>query len=147
MFVNPRKILNRDPRRRGGVATVEMAMVAPFVFLLIFTWFEFARMLMVKQALTNSCREACRHAALATTQTDKEVQAFLEDRLRGIVCGQRDCTDIIKSEITPKFDETPPVSGSAISIQVEVECDDISWLPPFFFGGASLQSTASMIRE
>ena len=43
-------------KRRRGASAVELALVAPFVFMLLFGSFEFARVMTVKQALTNAAR-------------------------------------------------------------------------------------------
>jgi Flp pilus assembly protein TadG len=47
-----------DRRRlRRGSTTVEFALVVPLLFILIFGTFEFTRIMMVKQGMTNAARE------------------------------------------------------------------------------------------
>ena len=56
---------NRRARsRRLGAATIEMAFIAPVIFAIVFGSVEFARVMMVRQSLTNAAREGCRHACL-----------------------------------------------------------------------------------
>jgi Flp pilus assembly protein TadG len=55
----------RDTRRRvGGSVLIEAALTLPFLILLIMGIFEFGRILMIQQALTNAAREGARVAAL-----------------------------------------------------------------------------------
>jgi len=130
---------------RCGAATVEMAFVAPFVFLLIFSSIEFARMMMVRQAVTNAAREGCRHAALITTQNQTDADAVIRDMLRGVIQNVDD-SDKLRVQITPEFTASP-ASGTRITASVDVDCADVSWLPPLFYAGARIGGTASMNRE
>ena len=54
----------RRARKQKGAAVVELAIVSPVVFLLIFAIIEFGRMIMVQQVLTNASREGARRAIL-----------------------------------------------------------------------------------
>ena len=59
--------LLREPScraRRSGAATVEFAIIAPLLFMLVMGLFEFGRMMMVQEILTNGAREGARKAAL-----------------------------------------------------------------------------------
>ena len=144
MVRTTRKQQRHWPRRRGAAA-VEMAFVAPFVFLLVFTSFEFARMMMVRQAMTNAAREGCRNAALATTLNDDQSEAVVRQQLSGVVPHVND-TDILRVSVTPAFEDKLS-SGTRITTTVEIDCEDVSWLPPMFFSGMEVQGTASMTRE
>ncbi len=146
------KIRARRPRKRAfakenrrGIAAVEMAFVAPFVLLLVFTSVEFSRMMMVRQALTNAAREGCRHASLVTTQSDTDVDSVIRDRLGGVII-DADNSDIVRIGVTPTF-TTSPASGQTITVSVEVDCADVSFLPPFFFADAVIFSQSSINRE
>ena len=135
----------KKPWRRYGAAAVEMAFVAPFVFLLVFASFEFARMMMVRQALTNAAREGCRNAALASTLKDDRSDAVVRQQLSNVVPKANE-KDILRVSVTPAF-ENKVNSGTRITTTVEVDCEDVSWLPPIFFRGMKIQGTASMTRE
>lgn len=134
----------RQGRKRTGVAAIEMAFVAPFVFLIVFGSIEFARMMMIKQALTNACREGCRHATLATTNNDDQAEDYMRRKLNSIAGSHK--VNKFAIDFTPSF-ETRPAAGTRITASVEVQCADISWLPPMFFGDAKIRSAASMVRE
>ena len=130
--------------RRGTVA-VEMAMVAPVIFVLIFGSIEFARMMMVRQALTNAARTGCRDACLASTQTSASSDTVLRESLSGVITNSS-ATEALKIEFEPSFTSTPPF-GTTITTTVEINCSDVSWLPPFFTRNAKIQGTCSMNRE
>jgi len=130
---------------RCGIAAVEMAFVAPFVLLLVFTSVEFSRMMMVRQALTNAAREGCRHASLVTTQSDTDVDTIIRDRLGGVIIDADD-SDTVRIGVTPAF-TTSLNSGQTITVTVEVDCADVSFLPPFFFADAVIFSQSSINRE
>jgi Flp pilus assembly protein TadG len=139
------RIGTKPRHRRLGAATVELALVAPFILFIIFGSVEFARMMMVKQALTNAAREGCRHATLATIRDHDSAEAVVRDLLAGTV-GDGQNTSIVRITITPEFHNSP-TSGTEILTCVEVDCADISWLPATLFAGAKVRGVASMNRE
>lgn len=142
------KLSNQQKRkssRRRGVATVEMAMVAPFMFVLLFGSIEFSRMMMVRQAITNAARDGCRHACLATTRNASDADQVVRDHLASVVTGATN-TSTVRVVFTPSFTASP-ATGTQITGHVEVDCADISWLPPMFFAGARISGRASMVRE
>ncbi len=122
-----------------------MALVAPFVLLLIFGSLEFARMMMVRQAFTNAAREGCRYATLATTENVDEAEEFLRGKLRSIMTDHDD-DSILRVSIEPDF-SAGLASGTEITSTVEVDCANVSWLPPIFFSGIQIRTSASMARE
>ncbi len=130
---------------RTGATTIEMAMVAPFVFFLIFASVEFSRMMMIKQALTNAAREGARRASLVTAQNSDVADAVVRDML-GPTMQHADDPDIL----FVKFDYpngSNAQSGDRITAQVSVNCSDVSWAAGPFFGQARISSMASMVRE
>jgi len=132
-------------RFRTGVAAVEMAMVDPVIFLLVFGSIEFARMMMVCQALTNAARDGCRNASLVTTQSNNKVEIAVRDTLLGVVANAS-ATDAIRIDIDPTITALMP-SGTTITATVEIDCSDVSWLPLVFTAGRSIRATSKMRRE
>lgn len=131
-------------RRRLGAATVELALVAPFIFLLVFSSMEFSRMMMVRQALTNAAREGCRHAALITTQDTTDSKTLVFDKLQSVI--PQDAISAVRVNISPaSVSSLPP--GTRITTEVEVDCADVSWMPPMLFAGAKIRAASSMTRE
>jgi Flp pilus assembly protein TadG len=121
---------------RCGAAAVEFAVVAPFLFLLIFGIIEFGRAIMVQQVLTNASREGARRAVVENV-TVSEVTTVVSDYLAiGSVPG----TSVTVSPA--------PLSsagfGDPVTVTVSVPYDQVSWLPPFFLGGRTLSATTRM---
>ncbi len=122
-----------------------MAFVAPFIIMLTFGSIEFARMMMVRQALTNAAREGCRHACLVTTISDTESAEVIREMLQGVIRNQDD-PEIVRATFNPSFTTTPD-SQTRIATAVEVDCADVSWLPPMFYRGARIRIETSMFHE
>ena len=140
------KLSTRNYRsKRKGAATIEMAFVAPVIFLLVFGSIEFSRMMMVRQALTNAAREGCRNACLATTSDKARPIAVVRETLQGVL-SDTESESVLRVSVTPDFTVIPS-SGTIVTITVEVDCADVSFLPPMFFSDATLSATSSMKRE
>ena len=107
---------------RSGVAALEFGLVAPVFFLIIFGLFEFGRMMMVQQSLTNAAREGCRTAVLATTINSSDVNAAVRNYLQQIM-------DVNDVRITSPSGIANAASGTDLVVAVEVTYGDISWLP------------------
>lgn len=143
---NKTTIRRTNTSRKRGAAAVELAMVAPVVFLLIFCSIEFSRMMMVRQAMTNAAREGCRLATLVTTQNHSAAEQYIRDELQLVIGGCQD-ENVLRIEFDPEFNGTYLASGTEITADVEVNCDDVSWLPPFLFQGIEIRTTSTMVRE
>jgi Flp pilus assembly protein TadG len=131
--------------RNHGAAAVEFAFVAPFILLLVFGMVECARMVMVKQVLTSAARIGCRHASLATTQSYLASDAKVRERMEGSIADYDDA-DIVRIAFSPEF-TAAPVSGTEITVTVEVDFDDVSWFPASIFGNAKIRGSSSSRRE
>ncbi len=142
---NYRHPATKRAHSRLGAATVELALVAPFILFIIFGSVEFARMMMVKQTLTNAAREGCRHATLATSRDHESAETVVRALLKGTVADGQD-PGMVRVTITPSF-QSSPVSGTEIQALVEVDCADVSWLPATLFAGAKVRGVACMNRE
>lgn len=132
-------------KRRRGASAVELALVAPFVFLLLFGSFEFARVMAVKQALTNAARVSCRKASLATTNDVEMARDLAYDSLHSLIPNPESNTNLTVSISPTDLNGIP--SGTEVTASVEVLCQDITWLPPVFLSGATIQATATAHRE
>lgn len=132
-------------RSRAGTACVEFACVAPFLLFLIFGSIEFARMIMVQQALTNAAREGCRAAATVNMYNLDSIEDRVRENLKGVIAGNLN-VETVRISCTPSSLEGI-TSGTTIALQVEVDCEDVSWIAPMFFVDAKLSSAAKMKRE
>ena len=141
--------MNHRPNKanRRGAAVVEFAMVAPVFILLVFGMIEFGRAVMVQQVLVNASREGARLAVLDGTSTQQ-----IEDRINEYLAPSN-----INSAAPPIYrvngvtvsDPTVVAGfGDAVSVRLEVNFSDVSWLPvPQYIGGTVLNATSTMRRE
>ena len=127
-------------RQRRGVALVELAVVASLLFLLVVGIFEFGRMVMVQQFLTNASRAGARRGILEQT-TESDVQTIVTDYLSN--------STIPGATVTVSPDQLSKVGfGDPVSVTVSVPYDHVSWLPaPWFLGGKNLSGRSVMLAE
>jgi len=132
--------MGNRPWLRRGAAVVELAVVAPVFFLLVFGMIEFGRMVMVQQIITNGAREGARIAVL-NGATTSQVKTAVSNYLSGASV----------SGATTTVSPDPPSSatyGSLVTVTVSIPFTSVSWTPsPFFLASTTLQATCSMRTE
>ena len=116
---------------RSGVAAVEFALVAPVFFLFVFSLIELGRMMMIQQSLTNAAREGCRTAVLASTINCSDVEAAVRDYLQSVISHASDVDEV---RVTVPASLTNTASGTDLTVAVEVDYTDVSWLPLGYLG-------------
>jgi Flp pilus assembly protein TadG len=137
-----------QPRRsssRLGVTAVEFALIVPVLFTLIFGIFEFTRVTMVQQALTNAAREGCRTACLATTQNSSRAETQMRGRLENIIAGHGD-SGVVRISFNPTT-LTGIESATPVTTSVEVDYESISLLPAWLLANSTLRVEVTMNRE
>ena len=130
---------------RRAVSAVEMAIVAPLLFLLIFGMVEFARMVMLKQALVNAAREGSRTAILANVLSSSDAETAVRESLKESIANSSD-TSKVRVTITPST-LAGMASGTSVTTRVEVTFSDVSWIPPSFGGSIVIVGESTMKRE
>ena len=130
-----------SPSPRTGAAALEFAIVAPLFFLLVMGLFEFGRMMMVQEILTNGVREGARKAVLpGATQSD--VNTVIDNYMTsaGISGHTKSCTP----------DPATATGGSTVTVTVSVPYNSVSWLPVStvrFLNNKTLTATVVMRKE
>ena len=132
--VQMKKAHNNSPAksRRRGASAVEFAVVAPIFFLFVFGLVEFGRMVMVRQSVTNAAREGCREATLATTISRANVEATVRSYLQDVISGASNPGVVrvgINAGGSASGDLILLASGTPITVDVEVDFANISWVP------------------
>lgn len=130
---------------RRGATVVEMAIVAPVFFILIFGMIEFSRVMMVRQALTDSARVGCRTAILATTKDVQRAEDASRDYMRPFMSSAND-QSACRVTFSPA-DLSDVERGTEITASVEVNCPDVSWIFLGYMQNETLRSEARMQRE
>jgi Flp pilus assembly protein TadG len=130
-------MLARTRRRRRGVATVEFAVVAPLLFLLVAGIVEIGRLVLVSQIATNGSREAARYAAQAAA-TPESVQTYTEQYMSAAGIPASALTEVTIEQL--EADEWVAVtslsavpSGRPVRVTLGVSFDRVTWLPTRFF--------------
>ena len=131
--------------RRSGSAVVELAIVSPVFFLLLFGLVEMGRTLMVKHALTEAARAGCRESILSTTIRVDDADSAARQHLVAYLSGARDSATC-RVSISPS-DLSVVERGEEITAIVEVDCADISWIAPSYMKNRVLRGEATMKRE
>lgn len=122
--------------RRGGV-TVEFAITVPILFLFFFAAFEFCRVAMIRHTVDNAVYEGCRSAIVpGSTATDARNRA---DSILNTI-GLRSSSITVSPAVLE--DDT-----TEVTVTVEVDLDDNTFVPGQFTGGQSITRTLTMRRE
>jgi len=122
----------RHSRARRGTASVEFALVAPVFFLVVFGLIENGRMLMLQHAMTNAAREGCRAAGLASSISASDVETAVRDHLQSTLGNT--ANDTSKVRVTLPGTLTDVSSETDLTVAVEVDYADASWLPLSYLG-------------
>ena len=134
---------SRRTRRRAaprhGVAAVEFAIVAPIFFMLVIGIIEIGRAMMVQQVLINASRVGARRAVMLSSS-----QQAVTDAVNEYATG----VGISGLDIAISPDPGTANAGQPITVGVEIDYQDVSWLPaPWFMGGKQLTASSVMRKE
>jgi len=137
----------RPPQsRRRAAASVEFAVLAPFLFFLAMGAFEVGRAIMVREVLTDAARKGCRTGALpgnASANIIADVNDILTDN--NIPTSYAAVAILVNGAAV---DASTAVSGDQISVKVSVPYSKAAWTPLMFFNGSSVDSeTLVMMRQ
>jgi Flp pilus assembly protein TadG len=122
---------------RRGAVSVEMAVIAPVVALLIFGSIEFARLNILQHAVNNAAYEAARHG-MVPGATAAEVTTHAQQHLNaaGLVGATIQVTPTSLSE-----------AAEQITVEVAVPMDQNSWIVPSFSGGQLIEGACTLRTE
>jgi Flp pilus assembly protein TadG len=145
----------RSKRHRPGAATVELALVAPLLGLLIVGMFELSRGMMAKATLCNAARKGCRTgifrqygnsditADCVNVMRDNgyDSSKFNPPSLGSITIT---VTDPNGTTLADALDATP---GSKVSVQVSIPVSSVTWGSAFFLTASTLESDAMVMMK
>ncbi len=125
---------------RAGATSIEFALVAIPLFLLVLANIEFGRGMMVVQGMEEAARCGCRLATLkgqTTATAESEIAQVMS--LSGVT---NYTTDIQPPGLTTADQWSP------VTVQVTASFDNITWLPvPRFLAGRTYTATCVLPRE
>lgn len=124
-------------RARRGTATVELAVVSPLLFAMLFGIIEFGWLFSVQNTLVNAAREGARLGILQGVGSD-EVEARVVQYLQPMN---------LDNKVTINVTEATP-DDPFVTVVVTVPREDVSLVGNFFgFVGGTLEGRASMRKE
>lgn len=131
-------------RTRGlrGVATVEMAVIAPVVVLLVLGMIEASRMCQVTQILANAAREGCR-VAISIGKTSADVTTRVESTLSAAGINPA----LVTVSLSPSSVDTTHLN-TQITLTLSVNFTSVNWIAqPFFFKTSVITSSCTMYSQ
>lgn len=127
---------------RGGASTVEFAIVAPVVFLVVLALIQFAGLLMSKNVLTAAAREGGRVASMpGTDSADTVVEAVQEYLQRG---------GLDPSSVTVSVNPTSlsnVSTGDELRVSVSAPMNEMAWIWAIAPPNSSLSAEVTYQRE
>ncbi len=137
MKKHPRR--TRQPAKRTGGAVVELVVCLPVIVLLVFASIEACSMIFVRQAMSASAYEGIRVAVTKDAST-----TAAEERCTEVLTGRQ----VHSANITfEPADVNAAAPGQPITLTITAPCDANSVMPPWFFGGRTMEVRATMVKE
>lgn len=140
----------QEPRQ--GAAAVELAVVLPLFFLLLFAVVEFGRAMMAGELLTHAAREGARLGTLSG-KSNADVEQKVASLVRNTLGVAPEHVRTVISVTAAPGNPAPgnqvarALSRDVIRVQVRVPFDQLSFLPAAYLRGASLMGEAAMQHE
>jgi Flp pilus assembly protein TadG len=156
---------NPGQRRRPGAAAVEMAILAPFLGMLIVGMFELSRGMMARESLCNSARKGCRTGILKQySNTDiyndsvnvmrdngYDISKFNPPPPSGPVPGQTyigsvtiTVTDPNNVTLSDALDAPP---GSTVTVQISIPVSSVMWATSNFLQASTIESDVMVMMK
>ncbi len=124
-------------KARRGAAVVELAVVSPVMFAMLFGIIEFGWLFSVRHNMINAAREGARLGVIEGVESS-EVTARVRDFLEPM-----GLDDDVTITVVDATEEDPTVR-----VDVSVDRDEVSLLGSFFgFSGGTIEGSASMRKE
>jgi Flp pilus assembly protein TadG len=132
----------RRQARRAAV-TMELALVAPAFFFMVFGIIEVGRGFMVSHLLANAARDGCRAGVISGTST-KQIEDLVNKALTAQGVSGADVAVRVNGA---EQEAAAAASGSKISVSVSIPVKDFTWMPGGDFLKGSLGGEYSLYRE
>lgn len=129
--------LQKRKTRRSAATTVEFAVIAPLLFMVLLGSLEFARVNQVMNATSFSAYQGCRQAIVpgakasdATTEVNRVLSA-----------------NLISSGTVTVNPSTITNSTDTVTVTVAINLDSVCWIIPRFTTGKTITRTCTLTRE
>lgn len=133
-----------ENRRRRGLSTLEMAIVAPLFLFLVFGVIEYSWMFLKASDISSAAREGVRYAVRPAVEDPSELKGP-DSPLVAVLTQAGIPLELVS--VTCPADRSPGVqSGSPVTVHVSVPYDSVKILG-FVPGPDNLQATVTMLKE
>ncbi len=132
--------------RRSGTAAVELAVVAPFVLILLLGLLEVGRMVQMNQIISNAAREGARKASTGVN-TYSDVQTTVQNYLtRAGITNQTGLVinvyDVTQGNAGPQFNPSTAVYLDQLQVSVSLPYSNVQLAPLPGFSNAVISAQA-----
>lgn len=125
---------NRKLIARTGIASIEFAFIAPFLFLFIFGILEIGQVLLISHQMGSAAAEGARTGALPN-KTNTDVNTTV-----ATIIGNYTYTTTITVN-GQSNDVSTGNTGDQITVLIQLRTENILWVPNLFTGTLSQQAT------
>jgi Flp pilus assembly protein TadG len=161
MFLRRQSAYHVTRTGRRAIAATELAMLAPFVGMLIVGMCEMGRAVMVKDILTNAARKSCRTGAMIS-KSYQDIQNEVSDILSSNNISASSATVTVQvatytgTGTTPSWGALTTVTSGTfapnpldqISVKVGIPISNVLWFSPQFMSKTAIESeTLIMVRQ
>jgi Flp pilus assembly protein TadG len=119
--------------RRPGAATIEFALSAPIFFMLLLGMFEFGRVYMASQLLTEAARVGCRKGIVEGTTT-QQIKDAVTNYLTAVGISGEAVSVTINDGAGNVTEASSVPAYTEISVVTSVTISQIAWVPNFWNG-------------
>ncbi|MBL4830074.1 MAG: pilus assembly protein [Aliivibrio sp.] len=136
-------------KKNRGSVIIEMTLIVPLFFLLLFAIVDGARMIFFYSSVAHGAREAVRYAVVRGTEagqdnrrigdspaTENQIEAYVQQRIPAL-------SDLRVTTVWPLDENNNPIKDSGQVVQVTVEHDFIPLAP--LMPAVTLTSTSSTV--
>ncbi len=123
---------------RTGTATVEFAVIAPFLVALLLGTVEVTRAIQVKNYLTDTARSGGRLAIQPGT-SNADITSNINSILTNDGINSADATITVQVN-GATTDARNAIRGDKISLKISVPINKINWVSPLFFPTTAVES-------
>ena len=134
---------NRERRIQGrcrlGSATVEFALMAPIIAMLVYGMIEMTRGMMVKEVLSNAARKGC-NTGIKPGKINTDMTTDVNNILSDNSINPASATITILVRDLPYDANNPPKAMDKMSVQVSVPVSAVFWGGTILLTGQTIES-------
>lgn len=140
--------MKKSTARRLGIAAVEFAIVLPVFTIFIIGMLEIGRMIMVREMLNDAARKGAR-TGIQRDKGNSDITADAVDVMEHdnkIPTGKTNVVITVKDPSgTTLTDSLNAVSGSTVTVQVQVQAQYVSWIQSYMFYGSTTYDSETVV--